>query len=146
MTEYIGYACALIIGLILGISGAGGSILTVPVLVYIMHLSPVTATAYSLFIVGTTSAFGTIQNLSTKLVEIKTAFLFALPSLMGVYISRKFLVPAIPDIIFHSEGYTLRKGTLLMLLFGVVIFIASIKMLKNEHPQKSTIKHGNKIL
>ena len=68
MIEILGYFLAVIIGLILGLMGGGGSIITVPVLVYIMGLNPVTATAYSLFIVGSTSAFGTIQNL--KNIEI----------------------------------------------------------------------------
>ena len=68
MEEFFGYFGALIIGLVLGLTGGGGSILTVPVLVYLLGINPVTATAYSLFIVGTTSAFGTIQDYRKGLV------------------------------------------------------------------------------
>ena len=56
----IGLTAAIIVGLIMGLMGAGGSILTLPILVYVMDTTPVTATAYSLFIVGVTSLFGSI--------------------------------------------------------------------------------------
>ena len=84
MFDFLGYLGALLIGIVLGITGGGGSILTVPILVYILNYNPVIATAYSLFIVGTTSAFGTIQNFKKGLVIPKTALLFAIPSVIGV--------------------------------------------------------------
>lgn len=133
--EYLGYIGALFIGLVLGLTGGGGSILTVPILVYIMGFNPVTATAYSLFIVGTTSAFGTFQNFKNGIVEIKTAVLFAIPSLLSVFITRKYIVPAIPELIFSNDYFTLTKSTFLMVLFAIVMFVASLSMLK----VKSTI-------
>jgi uncharacterized membrane protein YfcA len=90
--EILGYVGALFIGLVLGLTGGGGSILTVPILVYLMSISPVTATAYSLFIVGTTSTFGAIQNYRKNLVDIKNGFIFAIPSFIAVYLTRKFIV------------------------------------------------------
>lgn len=132
MIEIIGYICAVLIGLILGLMGGGGSIITVPVLVYIMALSPVTATAYSLFIVGTTSAFGTVQNLKNKLVDIKTSIMFALPSLVGVYISRKYVIPAIPETLLNVSGFELHKGMFLMVLFAIVMLLAAKSMLKSR--------------
>jgi uncharacterized membrane protein YfcA len=128
--EIIGFACALIIGLILGLLGGGGSILTVPVLVYINGFHPVTATAYSLFIVGATSAVGTVQNIQNRTAQFRTGLLFAIPSLVGVFLSRKFLVPAIPDDIFTIGAYTLSKGALLMSVFAVVISLAAFSMLR----------------
>lgn len=130
MIEFLGYFGALIIGIVLGITGGGGSILTVPILVYLLGLHPITATAYSLFIVGTTSAFGTVQNLKKKLVAPKTAFQFAIPSVIGVYLTRKFIVPAIPDPLFYFASLQLSKGTFLMLLFAMVMLLAAISMLK----------------
>jgi len=132
MTEFLGYIGALFIGIILGITGGGGSILTVPVLVYILHYNPITATAYSLFIVGTTSGFGTIQNFKNKLVVPKTALLFAIPSVIGVYITRKFIVPRIPDTVFYFGSLQLSKETFLMLLFALVMFMAAFSMLKKQ--------------
>ena len=130
--EVLGYFGALLIGVILGITGGGGSILTVPTLVYILNYNPIIATAYSLFIVGTTSGFGTIQNFRKGLVVPKTAFLFAIPSVIGVYLTRKFIVPSIPDVVFYFGSIKLSKATFLMLLFAVVMFIAAFSMLKNS--------------
>jgi len=132
MTILLGYVGALFIGLILGLTGGGGSILTVPILVYVLGLNPVVATAYSLFIVGSTSAFGTIQNFRKGIVEIKTAFLFAIPSFIAVYSTRRFIVPAIPETIFQSDGFVLSKSTFLMVLFAIVMFVASLSMLKKK--------------
>lgn len=130
--EVSGYIAALFIGIILGITGGGGSILTVPTLVYILNYNPIIATAYSLFIVGTTSGFGAIQNFRKGLVIPKTAFQFAIPSVIGVYLTRKFIVPGIPDVVFYFGSLKLSKATFLMLLFGVVMFMAAYSMLKKR--------------
>lgn len=139
MIEILGYFLAVIIGLILGLMGGGGSIITVPVLVYIMGLNPVTATAYSLFIVGSTSAFGTIQNLKNKLVHLKTAITFALPSLVGVYLSRKFIIPAIPERLFAIGTFEVHKGMFLMVLFAVIMLLAAKSMLQTRKVEDQSI-------
>lgn len=130
--EFFGYIGALFIGIVLGITGGGGSILTVPILVYILNYNPIIATAYSLFIVGTTSGFGTFQNFKKGLVVPKTALQFAIPSLIGVYLTRKFIVPAIPDVVFYFGSLQLSKETFLMLIFAVVMFMAAFSMLKTQ--------------
>jgi uncharacterized membrane protein YfcA len=132
MLELLGYFGALLIGIVLGITGGGGSILTVPILVYILSLNPIIATAYSLFIVGTTSAFGSIQNFRKQLIVPKTAIQFAIPSLIGVYLTRKYIVPKIPDTIFYFGSFSLSKETFLMLLFAIVMFMAAYSMLKEK--------------
>ncbi len=129
--ELFGYFGALCIGLILGLTGGGGSILTVPILVYIMLIDPIIATAYSLFIVGTTSAFGAVQNYRKGLVDIKNGFLFAIPSFVAVYITRRFLVPLIPDTIVE-QPFLLTKSTFLMVFFAVIMVLAAISMLKKK--------------
>ena len=97
MSEIIGYVGALLIGLILGLTGGGGSVLTVPVLVYILLVNPVVATAYSLFIVGTTSAFGAAQNFRKDLVDLKIGIMYAIPSFIAVFLTRRYIMPAIPN-------------------------------------------------
>ncbi len=130
MIEYIGYIGALFIGLILGITGGGGSILTVPLLVYVLGFEPSIAAAYSLFIIGTTSLFGTIQNNRKGLVEIKQGLTFAIPSVISVYLTRKFIVPHLPKIIFETNFITVSKDVFLMVLFATVMLFAAISMLK----------------
>lgn len=132
MIEFFGYLGALCIGIVLGITGGGGSILTVPVLVYVLNLNPVIATAYSLFIVGTSSAFGSIQNFRKGLVDVKSALRFAVPSVLGVYLTRKYIVPEIPDPVFYFASLQLSKATLLMVLFAGVMLWAAITMLRNK--------------
>lgn len=130
--EILGYIGALLIGLVLGLTGGGGSMLTVPILVYVMFIDPVVATGYSLFIVGTTSIFGALQNFRKGLVDVQKGFLFAIPSFIGVYLTRSFLVPIIPEEILTTEKFTLSKGTFLMLFFAVIMFLAAMSMLKKK--------------
>lgn len=137
--EILGYIGALLIGLVLGLTGGGGSMLTVPILVYVMFITPVVATGYSLFIVGTTSIFGALQNFRKGLVDVQKGFLFAIPSFIGVYLTRSFLVPIIPEEILTTEKFTLSKGTFLMLFFAVIMFLAAMSMLKKKKVEISEI-------
>ena len=83
-SQIIGYVLAIIVGISLGLIGSGGSILTVPILVYIMAVNPILATAYSLFIVGSTALVGGIQSALLKKVDFKTVLIFGIPSIITV--------------------------------------------------------------
>lgn len=149
MIEIIGYICAVIIGISLGLIGGGGSILTVPVLVYLLGFSPVMATAYSLFIVGASSFIGGLQYAQKRLVDFKIAFIFGLPSILAVYATRKFLVPAIPDTLFSLANFTLTKDIFLMVLFALLMVAASYSMIKpakNEQSTKAKSKGAKYVL
>lgn len=130
--EVFGYFGALTIGLILGLTGGGGSILTVPLLVYVLGYNPVTATAYSLFIVGTTSAFGAAQNYRKGFVDVKKGILFAIPSFTTVYLTRKYIVPAIPDVLLKTDFFSVSKEMFLMVLFATIMFFAALSMLRKK--------------
>lgn len=130
--EVFGYFGALAIGLILGLTGGGGSILTVPLLVYVLGYNPVTATAYSLFIVGTTSAFGAAQNYRKGFVDVKKGILFAIPSFTTVYLTRKYIVPAIPDVLLKTDFFSVSKEMFLMVLFAIIMFFAALSMLRKK--------------
>ena len=144
ITQIIGFIGALIVGLVLGLTGGGGSILTVPILVYLLMLNPVTATAYSLFIVGVSSSFGAFKNFQKGLVDLKIAAVFAIPAFTMVYITRKFIIPAIPESIFEIASFTITKDMFIMVMFAVMMVIASATMLK---PKKEEIdKHAPRKL
>ena len=143
--EILGYVGALFIGLVLGLTGGGGSILTVPILVYLMSINPVTATAYSLFIVGTTSTFGAIQNYRKNLVDIKNGFIFAIPSFIAVYLTRKFIVPRIPEIIIESPIKN-KKNTFLMLFFAVIMVFGALSVLKKKSQDTNNEEKRNLFL
>jgi uncharacterized membrane protein YfcA len=128
--EILGYLASLIIGVSLGLIGGGGSILTVPVLVYLMGVDPISATAYSLFIVGLTSLVGAWPKYKQGQVNIKTAIIFGAPSIIAVYATRKFIIPAIPQELFSIGGFTMTKPLMMMLLFAVLMVAASISMIR----------------
>src|SRR5690554_1852721 len=115
----MGYLASIFIGIALGLIGGGGSILTVPVLVYLFSVDAVLATAYSLFIVGTTSAIGSFSYFKKGMVNIRTAIVFGIPSIIAVFLTRAYILPAIPQEIFSIGDLTVSKNMLLMLLFAV---------------------------
>jgi hypothetical protein len=134
--EIIGFISAIFIGISLGLIGSGGSILTVPVLVYLLSIDPVNATAYSLFIVGLTSLFGAYQYHKKDLINFKTAFLFAIPALIAVFLTRFFLVPAIPDSLFSIKDFVVTKQIFIMVLFAILMLMASVSMIKDTKKDK----------
>jgi uncharacterized membrane protein YfcA len=135
-----GFLASVFIGIALGLIGGGGSILTVPVLVYLFHIDAVLATAYSLFIVGSTSIVGSISYFKKGLVNLKTAVVFGIPSLAAVFVTRAWLVPAIPEEIVQWGTFTLTKGPLFLLLFAVMMVFASYSMIKKS---KSPIEESD---
>lgn len=136
--DILGYAGALLIGVVLGLIGGGGSILTVPILVYVLGVEPVLATAYSLFVVGSTAAVGAVRNIQMKMVDFKTAIIFAIPAFITVYLTRKFLVPAIPAHLFSLGSFEMTRDVAIMIFFAVVMLVASISMIKGRKEEEES--------
>ena len=132
MMEIAGWIMAMVIGLTLGLLGGGGSILTVPVLVYLMAIDPVVSTGYSLFIVGLSALAGSISYFRKDLVDVKTAVVFGIPSIAAVYLARKVVVPAIPQVIFTVGEFVMTKNIGIMVLFAVLMIAASYSMIKGR--------------
>ena len=130
ISQMIGYILAVFVGMTLGMLGSGGSILSVPILVYVMGIEPTLATAYSLFVIGTTSLVGGIHKAKQSLVDFNKVVLFGIPAVISVFITRKVLVPKIPEIIFWSAEFTLSKSILIMVVFAIVMIFASVRMIK----------------
>jgi uncharacterized membrane protein YfcA len=144
----IGYLLALLMGVVLGLIGGGGSILTVPILVYVFGITPVLSTAYSLFIVGITSLFAVFGYLKSNLVNFKVGIIFSIPSFIGVYSARRFIVPSIPDNIFTLGTFELKKNIAILLLFAIMMLLASFSMIKksNNKSDKKEISESKKTL
>ncbi len=130
--EIIGYVCAMLVGISLGTLGSGGSVLTVPIMVYLLHVNPVDATGYSLFVVGITSTIGCAPYIRKKLVDIKIATIFAVPSIICVFLTRKYLIPHIPNPVFTISGFTLSKELFIMILFAVLLVVVSFTMIRQS--------------
>ncbi len=142
--EILGYIGALFVGLVLGLIGGGGSILTVPIMVYLIGLNPIVATGYSLFVVGITSVIGAFQNYKKGYVDIKTAIIFAIPAFIVVYFTRRFVVPRIPDVVFTIADFDVTNNIFIMVFFAIVMLLASFSMIR-EKKTTVTITEDQKI-
>ena len=130
--EITGYIASIFIGISLGLIGGGGSILTVPVLVYLFGIGAEMSTAYSLFIVGSTAFVGGVRNAFLGNVNYKTAVVFTIPAFIAVYATRAYLVPAIPNEIINLGKYVLTKDIAIMVFFALVMLAASVSMIRNK--------------
>lgn len=142
--EAFGYLASVIIGFVLGLLGGGGSILSIPILVYLFHIDAITASAYSLFIVGTTSLAGAVPKYRDHLVNIKTGILFGIPSIVAIFITRRWIVPAIPDVIFQTDSFSFTKRLLVLGIFAVLMILASLSMIRGRKEIK-TLTSGMRI-
>jgi uncharacterized membrane protein YfcA len=130
--EYIGYFASIIIGLSLGLIGGGGSILTIPILVYLFKIDPELATSYSLFIVGITAASGCVSHYRMGNLQIKSALYFAIPSIFSILIIREVIFPQIAESLFSIASYRVSKNFLIMVVFSVLMMIAAISMIRKK--------------
>jgi uncharacterized membrane protein YfcA len=133
----IGLFASTLIGISLGLIGGGGSILTVPVLVYLFNVDPVLATAYSLFIVGLSSLVGAFPKYKSGMIDLKTAVVFGIPSIISVFITRKVLVPSIPETLFSVGELAFTKALAMMLLFAILMVAASVSMIRDKKKEET---------
>ena len=143
--EYLGYFLSIIIGLSLGLIGGGGSILAVPILVYLFKIHPEQATSYSLFIVGITAMFGTYSHYKLSNIKIKAALIFALPSVISLLFVRDFILPKIPSIIFTANDFAVTKNFVIMVVFAFLMIAASFSMIRESSP-KDIIKRDDSLI
>jgi uncharacterized membrane protein YfcA len=129
---------ALVIGIVLAMIGSGGSILTVPVLVYLLKIEPVTATAYSLFIVGMTALAGAIPYWKRGELDRNALIWFSFPSIAAVWLTRAILLPALPDVWLTLGTVSIGKGQALMILFAGLMLVSAILMLRDAPPLAQT--------
>ncbi|WP_128546531.1 sulfite exporter TauE/SafE family protein [Larkinella soli] len=135
LQELTGYGAAIVAGLVIGLAGGGGSILTVPIFVYLFRIEPVMATTYSLFVVGTTSLVGSVSHILRREVDFRSTATFAVPSFVSVFIARWFLVPAIPDPLLELDGFVLAKQDAILYFFAFVMLFAARGMIRSSEPK-----------
>ena len=142
--EYLGYFAAVLIGILLGLIGAGGSILTIPVLVYLIGIEPINATSYSLFIVGVSAFIGGLRYLKNNMICLRTMMVFGIPSVISIFFTRKYLLHAIPDHLFNLGSMEITKNAALMILLAVLMIVASYSMIRKPSSVRMDLhKHNN---
>jgi uncharacterized protein len=142
LTTIIGYISALIIGISLGLIGGGGSILAVPVLAYLFSVNEKVATAYSLFIVGSSALVGGLKQHLKGYVDWRTAFVFGFPAIIGVTVVRHYVIPVLPDVLFTISNFDFTRRMAMFGLFALLMIPAALSMLKEE---KERIRFAGKV-
>ncbi len=128
----LGFGATILAGTTMGLVGGGGSILTVPILVYLLEIPPVLATGYSLFVVGLSALVGSVNYFKLGLVNLKVGIIFAIPAFVGVFLARKFLVPALPLELFTIGNLFVGRDLIVMGVFAAVMILASVSMIRGE--------------
>ncbi len=145
MEAFALFSASLCIGLSLGLIGAGGSILTIPVFVYVLKKDPLSSGVYSMFVVGMSAMVGSIQSMFNKLVDFDVMLRFGIPSVAGVIIARRIIFPLIPDQLFSAGSFVLSKEIFFMLFLSVLMFLSAVKMLKPITGRDETIPPGKPV-
>lgn len=143
MMEVIGYLASVIIGISLGLIGGGGSILTVPILVYLFGIKPELATSYSLFVVGMAAMVGAYNHYKIGNLKIKPTMYFTVPSILSLLLVRKLLIPMIPQYLFSAGSFEVTKNLLIMIVFAILMVAASGSMIRNPSDKVVSIKPIN---
>ena len=138
--EWLGYLAAVLIGVSLGLIGSGGSILTVPVLVYLFHIDPLLATTYSLCIVGVSSIAGVISRLRQRLLDFKVILIFGAPSILGVFIARKYILSAIPANFSIGSDTIISKDSFIMLFFASLMLVSALSMILGKSKKEIDVE------
>lgn len=116
----LGLALAAVVGLSLGLLGGGGSILTVPIFVYVLGMDAKPAIAMSLAVVGTTSLFGAVRHWRIGNIQLRLALMFGGIAMAGTYLGT------------HLAAFV--SGTVQLVLFAMVMLGAAVLMLRNKQP------------
>jgi len=136
--EYVGYFASIIIGISLGLIGSGGSILTIPILVYLFRINPNQATSYSLFIVGLTALFGSYNHYKMGNLQLKSALYFAIPSVISILLIREVIFPEIATTLFSVASFNVSKDFLIMIVFSILMIAAAISMIRKTNRELKT--------
>ncbi|MBT7611367.1 MAG: sulfite exporter TauE/SafE family protein [Bacteriovoracaceae bacterium] len=128
----LGYISGIFMGVVLGLLGGGGSILTVPIITYLFSIPATVATSYSLFIVGVSAAIGASSYVKKGLIEYKVGGIFAVSAFLSIYLVRQILLPSIPDTFEIFNIFEFSKDNLVMLVFSIVMLGASFAMIRGK--------------
>jgi uncharacterized protein len=131
--ELVGYLALIGIGIVLSLMGGGGSLLSVPILVYLFSLDIVTASSYSLFIVGTTSLLGALLKHKEQRADLRAGIIFSMSSVVAVFSTRKWIIPSIPEEILLGNDLVVTKRALILGVFAMLVIASSLMIL---------LKHG----
>jgi uncharacterized membrane protein YfcA len=130
----IGHLLAACIGISLGLLGGGGSVLALPILVYVMGIAPKPAIVMTLVIVGSVSLLGVIPHWRRGNINLNKAFIFGSATMVGAFIGAKLAtLPRVTD-------------TFQMTLFAVMMLLMAVFMIRRNSPTKKATKKNEQEL
>jgi len=144
--QIIGFILAILIGIVLGLIGGGGSILTIPLVEYVFGKSTYDATSYSLIVVSFSALFGVLQRLGKNQFAYKEALVFGIPSIIVAFIIRSTVIHFIPENFSVLDCELTRDGTLSVLLITVMIIVAIRMLHPHKNPENITLPSNVKIV
>lgn len=140
----IGYFASALVGVALGLMGGGGSIVTVPLLIYLFRIEPLMATGYSLFIVGTTSLVGGIRSAFDGIVDFRKAVVFSVPATIAIFLTRHYILPYIPQQLWSVNSFIITRDMLMMVLFAITMVIVGVRMIRRDPHEKPNLSRESK--
>ncbi|WP_417237890.1 sulfite exporter TauE/SafE family protein [Bizionia sp.] len=146
--EIFGFISALLIGVVLGLIGGGGSILAVPALAYLFLVNEKVATAYSLFVVGVSALVGGLKQHKKGLVDWRTAFVFGIPAIIGISIVRHFVIPALPEVMFTIGNFEFTRRMVMFGMFSILMIPAALSMLRDVKlkPENTQVSYNYPLI
>lgn len=141
----LGAFISLLIGIVLGLIGGGGSILTVPLVHYLFGTSMLLATTYSLIVVSVASGVGIVQRIKSRQVDFKQGLIFVLPSMTVAFVIRRFILPVIPET-FEVVGVQLSLEIIIVSLLITVMLFTAINTLTSRRAPSSEPSSVTSIL
>lgn len=139
--EILSYIAFVIAGLLIALLGGGGSILIVPLLVYVFRLDIVTATAYSLLLLAISSSFASFDYFKRKLLDYKVFLLFGIPSIVSVYFTRTYFLRIVPAKVEWLNGQTIERSSLIMVLFAALMIVAGVSLIRKRKEKVQDEEH-----
>jgi uncharacterized membrane protein YfcA len=133
--EALGYPASVAMGVALGLTGGGGSILTLPILVYLFGIGAFEATAYSLGLVGLVALWGAWGAYRAGDLHLRRALSFGIPGVVGVLIARRILLPMLPQTV-SAFGWSLAQNSFLLVVFSLTMLLASTSMIRASRQQR----------
>ena len=139
MDELLGYSCVLAVGFVIGLFGGGGGILSIPVLLYLFGIQDEDlVTAYAVLMVGVAASVGAYRNGIKGQLSLRAALWLGVPAFMFMYATRKWLLPAIPEVFALPGAIELPGRTFKLGLIIGVMLIAAVRMLWPNKQQHKT--------
>jgi len=129
-----GLLLSLIIGIVLGLVGGGGSILTVPLVHYVFGESLFLATTYSLFVVAIAAAMGVVTRIPKKQIDFRGGIVFVIPSMITAFLIRRFVMHLFP-ISFSIGGFELSRDVAISILLIVVMLYTAFRTMFSNKAQ-----------